>query len=48
MAKEKYKNIVIDDERWNVKEHKMKNKNIMKTELKKDENKNIRIQRLME
>jgi len=34
--------MVIDDERRNVKEHGRKNKNIMKTELTEDENKNLR------
>jgi len=40
--------MVIDDEWRNVKEHGRKNKNIMKTKLTKDENKNIRTQRLKE
>jgi len=41
-------NMVIDDEGRNVKENGRKYKNIMKTELTKNENKNIRTQRLME
>jgi len=40
--------MVIGDEGRNVKEHDRKNKNIMKIELTKDENKNIRTHRLME
>jgi len=34
--------MMIDDEGRNVKEYGRKNKNIMKTELTKDENKNIK------
>jgi len=39
--------MVIDDEGRNVKEHGRNRKNIMKTELTMDEDKNIRTQRLL-
>jgi len=37
--------MVIDDEGWKLNEHGRKHKSMMETELKMEENKNIRTQR---